>query len=199
MGLAVSGESWPAELFDRLYAERADPWRFETSPYEQDKYAETLARLGQGRFERALELGCSIGVFSKLLAGRCGQLLALDAAAAAVAAARTRCVGLAHVEFRRATLPQEWPEGSFDLIVVSELLYFLSPDDIALLARRSAAAAAEGCTVLLVNWTGETDTPTTGDEAARLFIAAATGFSADPPLRRPSYRLDRLYRTPGKP
>ncbi len=195
----MSRESWPPELFDRLYAERPDPWQFETSRYERDKYADTLAQLGGRRFGRALELGCSIGVFSRLLAPRCEQLLSLDAAAAAIAAARTRCASLAHVEFRRATLPTDWPEGSFDLIVVSELLYFLSQGDIALLARRCAAAATEAAAILLVNWTGETDTPTTGDEAAALFVAAVDGFSADAPLRRPSYRLDHLRRGPVRP
>ena len=190
----MSRQSWKAEVFDRLYAERPDPWSFESSPYEQAKYADTLQQLDGRHFDHALECGCSIGVLSRLLARHCDRLLGLDAAAAAIGQAAARCAGLDHVGFSRATLPLEWPEGRFDLIVLSELLYFLCPDDIAALAHRCVGAARESCVILLVNWTGPTDTPTTGDEAAALFCSEAAGFTPDAPLRRPSYRLDRLHR-----
>jgi cyclopropane fatty-acyl-phospholipid synthase-like methyltransferase len=198
----MTRESWKADVFDRLYARDPDPWRFETSAYEQAKYADTLAQLGDRHFGHALELGCSIGVLSRKLAARCDRLLALDLAEAALERARLHCAGLDHVQFRRATLPQDWParepHGTFDLVLISEMLYFLAPDDIARLAHRGAEAALPECTVLLVNWTGPTDTPTTGDEAAGLFRdalqAEAPGFSADAPLHRNGYRLDRLHR-----
>ena len=189
--------SWTAEVFDRLYARDPDPWRFETSPYEQGKYADTLAQLDGRRFGHALELGCSIGVLSRRLAAQCDRLLSLDLAEAALRRARLHCAGLDHVGFRRATLPGDWPEGAFDLVLISEMLYFLSPDDIAQLARRCAGAALPGCTILLVNWTGPTDTPTTGDQAAELFRAAladAGGFTASAALHRDGYRLDRMHR-----
>ncbi|WP_428391807.1 SAM-dependent methyltransferase [Lichenicoccus sp.] len=196
----MSRQSWKAEVFDRLYAACDDPWNFETSPYEQAKYADTLQQLDDRHFECVLECGCSIGVLSRLLAPRCDRLLGLDAAAAAIGQAEARCAGLDHVAFRRAMLPQDWainwPAGTFDLIVMSELLYFLCPDDIAALAHRCVEGAPETCMILLVNWTGPTDTPTTGDEAAVLFRDAAVGFTPDAPLHRPSYRLDRLHRAP---
>ena len=186
-------ESWGPEIFDRLYAEHPDPWRFESSAYEQAKYADTLAQLPPGRSGDALELGCSIGVLTEQLAARCDRLLGLDGSGAALARARLRCAGLGHVRFQRAVLPRDWPSGAFDLILISELLYFLAPGDIAILASRSVHASRPGCTILLVNWTGPTDTPTTGDQAAELFRSACD-FIADAPLRRHGYRLDRLRR-----
>ena len=190
--------SWDAGVFDRLYARDPDPWRFETSPYEQGKYADTLEQLGDRRFRDALELGCSIGVLSRRLAARCDRLLSLDIAEAALERARLHCAGLDQVRFSRATLPQDWPEGAFDLVVISEMLYFLAPDDIARLAKRCAAAALPECTILVVNWTGPTDTPTTGNEAAELFRSgiaiAAAGFTANAALHRDGYRLDLLHR-----
>ena len=194
--------SWQPEVFERLYAAHPDPWRFETSAYEQVKYADTLAQLEGRRFRSALELGCSIGVLSLMLAACCDRLVGLDLAEAALARARLRCAGLDHVVLHRAVLPEDWTEpaqhGAFDLVLVSEMLYFLVPDDIDRLARRCVAASLPDCTMLLVNWTGATDTPTTGDEAAERFAAAAVaegGFSPDAPLRRQGYRLDRLRRS----
>ena len=193
--------SWKPEVFERLYAEHPDPWRFETSAYEQAKYADTLAQLDGRRFGAALELGCSIGVLSRMLAARCDRLVGLDLAEAALEQARLRCRGLDHVVLRRAVLPDDWTDpaqyGAFDLVLVSEMLYFLSIEDIDRLARRCVAASLADCTMLLVNWTGPTDTPTTGDEAAACFVAsamAAGGFRPDTPLRRQGYRLDRLHR-----
>jgi len=192
----MSGESWKADVFDRLYADNPDPWGFESSPYEQAKYADTLAQLDGRRFGEALELGCSIGVMSQALAACCDRLLSLDLAEAALARARQRCAGLDRVSFRRATLPQDWPDGCFDLVLVSEMLYFLAPADIVRLAERCIDAAEPDCTILLVNWTGPTDTPTTGDEAAELFCSCfPEAFTRDATLHRDRYRLDRLHRS----
>jgi predicted TPR repeat methyltransferase len=78
------------EYFEELYAKSNDPWNFETSEYERNKYRRTLEVLGERRFERALEAGASIGVFTEMLAGRCDELLAVDVSERAVVAARER-------------------------------------------------------------------------------------------------------------
>ncbi len=108
--------------FDGLYANDPDPWRFATSDYEREKYAATLAALPARPFATALEVGCSIGVLTKQLATRCDSLLALDVAEAALDQARARCPD---VRFERRAIPDEWPPGAFDLIVFSEVLYYL--------------------------------------------------------------------------
>ena len=73
---------------------------------------------------RAFEAGCSIGVFTALLADRCDELLAVDIAQTAVEAARGRLAARTHVHVERRTLPQQWPAGPFDLVVCSEILYY---------------------------------------------------------------------------
>src|SRR4051812_50160637 len=68
--------SIPARYFDELYAGERDPWEFETSAYEQAKYDATLAALPRPLYRRGLEIGCSIGVLTARLAGRCASLVA---------------------------------------------------------------------------------------------------------------------------
>ena len=189
--MAEPPESWPPEVFERLYARDPDPWGFHTSQYERDKYAATLASLPSGRFAAGFEVGCSIGVLTRQLAARCDTLLAVDVAEAALVAARAACAGLDHVSFRRRRIPGGWPRGRFDLIVLSEVLYFLGAADLAATARRAVASLAPGGVALLVNWTGPTNSPITGDAAAQGFIAASR---LTPVLQRREarYRLDLL-------
>jgi hypothetical protein len=70
--------SLDAEYFDKLCAASADPWNFETSEYELNKYRATAKALGSKRFRNALETGCWIGVLTSILADRCANLLSVD-------------------------------------------------------------------------------------------------------------------------
>ena len=64
------------EYFDALYTADPDPWNFAASPYEQAKYALTLNAMPKPRYRSALEVGCSIGVLTRLLASRCDTVVA---------------------------------------------------------------------------------------------------------------------------
>ena len=182
--------SWDVATFDRLYAANADPWDFHGSTYERAKYDATLAAL-PARCGALLEVGCSIGVLTSRLAPRCDHLLALDFAEAALGQARLVCAGYANINFLRAGIPAGWPAGRFDVILLSEILYFLSPADIDTTARRAAAALEPDGVILLVNWTGPNDAPCTGDQAAELFIASAQ-LERDFAANESTYRIDRL-------
>ncbi len=185
--------SWGRGVFDRIYARGEDPWDFQGSAYEIAKYDETLAALPRPRFAGALEVGCSIGVQTRRLAERCDALLALDLAPLAVERARARCADLPQVRVRQAQVPRDWPPGTYDLVVLSEVLYFLDHADLAGLARLVLGSLRADGVVLLVNWTGPTDTPTTGEEAARVFMAV-TAPRLEVRLHRQheGYRLDCL-------
>ena len=176
------------DYFEALYAADPDPWRFATSDYERDKYAATLAALPDRRFTNALEVGCSIGVLTAHLAARCDDLLALDVAEGALAQARARCP---NVRFERRAVPGDWPPGRFDLIMFSEVLYYLDAAAIQPTAAKAVAALQPGGCILLVHYLGGTDYPSTGDEAADGFTAHA---ALRPTLhvREPLYRIDRL-------
>jgi predicted TPR repeat methyltransferase len=178
------------EYFEGLYAESGDPWSFETSEYERDKYERTLAALGGRRFRRALEAGASIGVFTRMLADRCDELLAVDVSERAVAAARERLSGLEHVRVERRTLPEEMPEGPFDLIVASEVLYYFPKEEMLAMLRGLERELAPGGVLLAVHWRRETKTyPLQGDEVHELLLKN-TRLQIREATVEPDYRLD---------
>lgn len=141
-----------ASYFDGMYAVSPDPWGFTSRWYEARKYAITLAMLPKAHYQDAFEPGCSIGVLSDLLAPRCGSLLCCDIAPAAVKAAAERTAGHGHVEVQRRTLPADWPEGKFDLIVLSEILYYFAGSDLGEVLDLAVAALRPGATLLAVHW-----------------------------------------------
>ncbi len=191
--------SLPPSYFDDVYAANADPWDFETSPYEAAKYTATLAALPHDRYASAFEVGCSIGILTERLAARCDRLLAVDVAEAALAQARERLGKAPNVTVERRVLPDDFPDtpadgAPFDLILVSEVGYYFSEPDLALFRTRCAQALQPGGTLLLVHWTPPVpDYPLTGD-------AVHDAFLADPAFRHvsgsraPEYRLDLLER-----
>jgi 2-polyprenyl-3-methyl-5-hydroxy-6-metoxy-1,4-benzoquinol methylase len=182
-----------AAHFERLYAKAEDPWEFRTSRYERAKYAATIRALPPRRFRAALEIGCSIGELTARLAKRCAAVHGIDIAAAPLEIARARFDTVPELRFSQMRVPAEWPVGHYDLIVLSEILYFLSPDDVQGTADRVRASLAATGVVLLVNWLGKTDDPLTGDEAAERFIAALTlPLAVDLQQRYRSFRIDRL-------
>jgi protein-L-isoaspartate O-methyltransferase len=118
--------------FEDLYVQNPDPWSYESSDYERHKYVATLAACGTGPHANALELGASIGVFSAMLSPRCTRLTTVDFAPTAVAAARRRLDGLAGVRVIHGRIPAAIPYEAYDLVVASEILYYLKPADLEL-------------------------------------------------------------------
>lgn len=188
--------SLPPKYFDQVYRANRDPWNFETSPYERAKYAATLAVLPRAHYPAALEIGCSLGVLTAQLASRCGQLLALDVSAAALAQAQERGRDLPQVKFQLLRVPEEFPDQLFDLILLSEVGYYWSLADLARAADLIIAGLAPGGQLLLVHWTPPVhDYPLSGDDVHKFFLTKA---AAPGPLRHltgqraKNYRLDLL-------
>lgn len=114
------------EFFQRLYEQEGDPWHVDVSWYEQRKHQLTVAALPRWRYHRAMEPGCSTGALTELLAPRCDELFAFDIVDQAVQRARERTQDLDHVHVLNATFPDYLPYGTGDLVVWSEIAYYLS-------------------------------------------------------------------------
>lgn len=186
--------------FERLYERDPDPWKFRSSAYEEDKYTSTIASLAQTHYVKALELGCSIGVLTQRLARICDGVVAVDTSLRALAAARDSC-RYANVRFRQAHLPGgEWETG-FDLVVLSEILYYLDVPALEVLARRLEGAMLAGAECIAVHWIGDTDYPLSGDRASELFMTMLPGTTLLG-QRTQHYRLDSwrpALRSPWEP
>ena len=178
----------------RLYDASPDPWAFETSWYEQRKYALTLASLPRERYASAYEPGCSIGVLTRLLAGRCDSLLASDLITRAVEAARSRVRDLGNVRVEQLDTPREWPDGSFDLIVLSELAYFLQPPEVVELARRTGASLVAGGNVVAVHWRGPIDAWAVPAEQAHALLREPGGLRSIAQHREKEFLLEVFER-----
>ena len=180
--------SIPPSYFEDMFAADPDPWRFETSAYETAKYDATVAVLGSRKYRSALEVGCAIGVLTERLCEHVLDLLAIDVSETALARAGERC---RRARFARRAFPAEAPTGEFDLIVLSEVLYYLDDADLVAAGRWIEKALARGGDLLLVHWTGDTDYPQSGDEAAaKLDIAIHAPIAKLRSDRHERYRLD---------
>jgi SAM-dependent methyltransferase len=187
--------SLDSAYFQSLYAQDPDPWRLATRAYEAAKYDATIAALGEARARSALELGCSVGVLTRRLAGCCDRLLATDLAPVALDQARRRCADQPHVRFRLARGPTDGLEAPLDLIVLSEVVYYWDDEDIAAVGRRIRRVLEPGGRILLVHWLGETDYPKSADEAVEALAAAVPPMTVERQSRTALYRLD-LWRRP---
>ncbi len=138
--------------FEERYRRDADPWGYESREYERAKYGATLSACGTGPFDSALELGGSIGVFSALLAPRATSLTTIDGAPTAVAIARRRLEPFPHTRALLGTIPEDLPDGRFDLVVASEVLYYLSADVVGQTLDRLRTVMLPGARLVAVHW-----------------------------------------------
>jgi cyclopropane fatty-acyl-phospholipid synthase-like methyltransferase len=183
------------EYFDALYTANPDPWNFAASLYERAKYALTLNAMRKPRYRSCLEVGCSIGVLTRSLASRCDSVVAIDAAPTPLVEARRRCANLPGMSFEQIFVPEQWPDGVFDLILLSEVVYYMSREDVGRLTASVIRSSAPDGSVVLVHWTGSTDYPLSGDEAVNVFIEhLGSGWVVERADRYAEFRLDVLSR-----
>jgi SAM-dependent methyltransferase len=138
--------------FSGLYSESDDPWLLRDRWYERRKRALTLAALPDERYRRAYEPGCANGELTLALASRCDVLLAADLNRDAVDLAQKRVNHLRNVTVERRAMPESWPDGTFDLIVISEVAYYLNEQQLADLADRVKASLSGRGTLLACHW-----------------------------------------------
>lgn len=172
----MSVESAEAATFERRYQVDPDPWGYDSRPYERAKYQRTLAALPPTRPGFGLEMGCSNGAFTSMLAERCDRLLAVDFSKEAVRLATERTAGAAGVSVELADLRSGLPPGPFDLIVCSEILYYWQRSEVLGFCGRVLGSLTPRGSLIAVHWRGRgPDTPMTGDSVHALLASELDG------------------------
>ncbi|HEX5407810.1 MAG TPA: class I SAM-dependent methyltransferase [Pseudonocardiaceae bacterium] len=165
----------PVSRFTELYDDD-DPWGVATKWYERRKRAMVLAALPNQRYGTAVEPACGTGFLTRELAGRCDRVLASDPVPSAVRRCREHTADLSNVDVSIGTLPDLPPEPA-DLVVFSEILYYLGDDDLT----ASVAAAVEllrpGGQLIAVHWLPWAAEAPRDGAAAHRFLLAHTGLT----------------------
>ncbi|HEA29186.1 MAG TPA: methyltransferase domain-containing protein [Leeuwenhoekiella sp.] len=180
------------EYFDTLYQKQEDPWNFEHSTYENDKYNKTLEVLNPA-YKSVLEIGCSVGVLTEKLAARCTKLLAVDISEKPLEIAKKRCKNQPQVTFNVLDVSDDFPKRKYDLILISEMGYYLTEEKLINLYENCQKHLENQGQLLLVHWTGYVEEyPLSGKEVHRLFKiynAKKSIFSKINEITQPEFEL----------
>lgn len=141
----------PKEFFELVF-DTEDPWNY-TNAYETLKYEQTLSLMPTDRpIATAMEVACAEGHFTRMLAPRVGRLLAVDIAQKAVDRCRERCADLTNIDYQQFDLIKDAFPKDLDLIVCSEVLYYLEDKDkLKKVAERMRDALAPGGVLLMAH------------------------------------------------
>jgi SAM-dependent methyltransferase len=191
-------QSLTSDFFEALYQENPDPWQFETSAYEAEKYATTLNSLPRASYQSGFEIGGSIGILTEKLAQRCHSLLSVDVSNIAQEQAVKRCHYLSNVHFQMMSIPQDFPKDHFDLILVSEVGYYWSWSDLRKAQNLILTQLQSKGHLLLVHWIVDAKVlPLTGDQVHDAFLELVpTPLRHVASLKKREYRLDLFEKDP---
>ena len=181
-----------AAAFEARYRAEGDPWRTLTDAAERAKADAALVACGDGPFDAVCDLGAGLGVLAAALAPRSRTLLALDGAPTAVASAAERLVPWPGARAAVAVLPDDLPSGTFDLVVASEVLYYLPPGGFAATLRWLDGAVRPGGRVVAVHWTGSAPDLHRSADATHDALARRPRLTRVATTRAESFRLDVL-------
>lgn len=216
-GLIVRSPTWPEPTrpgsatdtgvydrshFEALFQSTVDPWQY-TSQYEREKYERTLSLVPEG-IESALEVACAEGHFSVMLAPRVDRLLATDISDVALARARARGIDLENATFEQLDLVEDAFPGRFDLIVCSEVLYYVGGiTELETVGRKLGDSLKPGGYLITAHANQVVDDPESpgfdwglpfGAKRIGEVLAGLPELALEVELRSPLYRIDRLRR-----
>lgn len=156
--------------FDNLYSIDVDPWNFESSDYEQEKYAKTIEVISDKKFNHVLELGCANGVFTAILAPYCHTLWAVDFNKTALESATKRCAKFPQCKFLKWDITKGMPDKNFDAIFLSEVGYYFNYNLLDKIFEDIFLALSPGGVFVMVHWTSYVRSyPLTGKQVHNFF------------------------------
>jgi SAM-dependent methyltransferase len=190
----VAPSATPADYFDRMWSTGPDPWDHGGRFYEHRKYALTAAALQSARYDAVFEPGCATGILTAMLAPRAARYVATDRHARAVEVTCRRLADRGNVRVRQGRIPVDWPDGTFDAVVLSEVLYYLEPADVRACLDRAATSTRPGAELVAVHYREPVaDHALLGDEVHAL-IARHPGWARQVHHREERFVLEAFRR-----
>jgi cyclopropane fatty-acyl-phospholipid synthase-like methyltransferase len=176
--------------FEKRYREESDPWNYRASPYEREKYEVTVRSLSREHYGSIFEPACSIGELTTLLAPRCDRLLAIDVSSTAASQAQQRVADLNHVRVDCGDVRTYPLREPFDLIVFSEVGYYLDVETLANVAQRLSESLTEGGEFIAVHWWGHSPDHVLHGEEVHATLTRTLPFGRQLSQHHPGYQLD---------
>lgn len=137
--------------FEGKFAGDNDPWKTFSDRDEAHKRNAILHGLGMGPIGRVLELAAGNGSNSVKLAERALWLDATEGTVSGTDLVRKAVGDRRGVRVEKVLLPGRFPSTIYDAAVVAEILYYLTPRDMAQVARDTAAALRPGGRLVLAH------------------------------------------------
>ncbi|TCK20879.1 class I SAM-dependent methyltransferase [Pseudonocardia endophytica] len=172
---------WGRRHHERFYGATGDPYGFDTKPFEQAKYDELLSVLPDGRYARGLEVGCAEGAFTERLATRCDAVVGTDISEVAIERARQRFAGRPEIELQRRTLPLDFPDGTFDAIVCSDVVYLWERGIVEIGLSTMIERLRPGGALVLLHYLGTFGQPIHANDVHELALKLGAAAGLDHP------------------
>lgn len=173
-------------LFDGLKKYSMEKYYLQNRPWgredENEDIGKAIELVSDRRYERCLDVGAGLGHYTQLAVGLCDEVIAIDISRKAIHRAQKRLADAKNVDFQVRNLRsinKTW--GTFDLIILGEVLYYLGderfPDEFKKLIERIAACVRPGGRILLVHYIA----PWRKDEQLKAYEEAfiATGLALE--------------------
>lgn len=104
--------------------EKADPWDYENNPDDLNRRAMLLSVIPQRQYQKTLDIGCGNGFVTVRLPGK--RITGIDISKNAIEHAIKRSGDSGHISYQQNSffdIPQLGWSGSFDLVVITGVLY----------------------------------------------------------------------------
>lgn len=182
---------------EAVYAADPDPWA-SASPqyrYQSRKYEVIASLIPRRRYRRALDLGCGPGLLTRHLANVSDEVLGVDISPSAIVIARARNHDRPNLSFAThdlLALPTSL-DGTFDLVVIADVLYYLAPRDDhgrqLLVERLARLLAPRGICLLANHYVTRLDSDSRRSRRIHDAFEASMALTARASYRRPFYLI----------
>jgi 2-polyprenyl-3-methyl-5-hydroxy-6-metoxy-1,4-benzoquinol methylase len=136
--------------FNRFYWLDGDPFGAKNAKYELSKQDRLLDLISKREKYNALDVGCGNGFFSRRIAEHCEHLHGIDFSSQAIRLAQANCEEHLNISLAEQDIRSFQTSSSFDLIICSEVLYYLQGTELDDVVRNLHSISAPGAWLGLV-------------------------------------------------